>query len=77
MSRGDNDGRSTGGVETFPRSSADLDQALRDMLRRSPRPLLGVIDLPGEVGVGGSSCRRSMVVLARPVDERSRTDLDA
>lgn len=25
-------------AEIFPRSSADLDQGLRDMLRRSPRP---------------------------------------
>jgi hypothetical protein len=27
-------------VEKFPRSSADYDQVLRDMLRRSPRPPL-------------------------------------
>lgn len=77
VSRGDKDRASALEFlsDTFPRSSADLDQALREILRRSPRPLLGVMDLAGEVGVDGTEGSRSMVVLVRPTEGRSRTDL--
>lgn len=55
-------------VEKLPRSSADFDQVLRDMLRRSPRlPLVS-----GEDGceVGKGRCKSKDFL-----DERSRTDL--
>jgi hypothetical protein len=39
-------------VEKLPRSSADFDQVLRDMLRRSPRPASKSGEEGCEVGKG-------------------------
>ena len=61
-------------IESLIKSSADFDQVLRDILRKSPSPRLGVKDLAGEVGVDGRDGRVSIVILGRPM-ERSRTDL--
>ena len=60
----------------FPRSSADFDQGLREIFRRSPRPPFESPGLEGEDGprVDGKGWLWSNVVAVR-ARERSRTDL--
>lgn len=55
-------------VEKLPRSSADFDQVLRDMLRRSPRLVVVSGDDGCEVGKGRCKSKDFL-------EERSRTDL--
>lgn len=57
--------------ETFPKSSADLDHALREMVRRSPRPL--ELDTEGVEGDPGALCEISRDPGGRI--DKSRTDL--
>ena len=57
----------------FPRSSADFDHGLREMLRRSPRPR-EVAGYDGDEGVRADLGELLMFVVVR-ASERSTTDL--
>jgi hypothetical protein len=58
-------------VEKLPKSSADFDQVLRDMLRRSPRPPSNSGEEGCEVGKGRCISKDFLA----ECEERSRTDL--